>query len=314
MYKYLVTRIILMILTILIVIFLLYFASRSAMLSMYASQTPWTIRAEMAFMETKAYMQGLLLRFDWGMSSFNRVPVWELLEGKIWWSLRYNLVAFVFYFFGGILMGSLAGYFKGTWLDRFVNGYIFISYTVPSFILVFVLILIFGYHLEWLPPKEPSQLMGWFESVKAYIIPVFVISTIPLAKITLLMRGETVESFNDEHLLLVRTKGLTKRQAFIRHSLKRNLVVVMPELVPTFLFALGVSFFVEEVYNIQGMANLFFDSMIIPGEMFSQIIIDVPVVVAIGSIFFTVVAVFGLITDFLIVWMDPRIRINGKKM
>lgn len=314
MYKYIIIRVSLMIVTTLIVIFLLYFASRSAMLSMYASRLPWTLRAQMALRETQSYMIGLITRFDWGISDFTRKPVWVLLEGKIWWSLRYNLVAFVFYFFGGVFMGSLAGYFKGTWLDRFVNGYVFISYTVPSFILVVILVLIFGYELEWLPPREPSVMMGWVEALKAYIIPVFVISTIPLAKITLLMRGETVEAFNEEHLLLVRVKGLTKRQAFIRHSLKRNLVVIMPELVPTFLFALGVSFFVEEVYNIQGLANLFFDSMVIPGEMFSQVRIDVPVVVAIGTIYFMVVAVFGLVADYLIVCMDPRIRLNGENV
>lgn len=88
---------------------------------------------------------------------------------------------------------------------------------------------------------------------------------------------------------------------------------MIPEIIPTFVFVLGMSFFIESVYNISGLSHLFLDSIVIKSEIYSSLLIDVNVVVAIGIILYGIIMITSLFTDILLTVIDPSIRITGKK-
>ena len=91
-------------------------------------------------------------------------------------------------------------------------------------------------------------------------------------------------------------------------------MTVIPEIIPTFMMMVGFSFVVDTTYNIYGVSMLLLNSMIIPGEDFSQLIIDVNVVVAICLLLYATIMIASLFTDVLIGFVDPRIHITGKNI
>lgn len=90
-------------------------------------------------------------------------------------------------------------------------------------------------------------------------------------------------------------------------------MAVIPEIIPTFILMVGFGFVVETTYNIHGVSKLLLDSMIIPGEMYSVLLIDNNVVIAICLLLYSTIMIGALFTDVLIGFVDPRIHIAGIK-
>lgn len=91
------------------------------------------------------------------------------------------------------------------------------------------------------------------------------------------------------------------------------MVSVLPQILSAYIFTLGGAFFIEIVYNIQGIVNLFLDSLFTPLFDTTYVNIDTSVIVLIGSFytFMSLLAVF--IMDITYVLIDPRIKIGSKK-
>jgi len=184
---------------------------------------------------------------------------------------------------------------------------------IPSFIVIFFLVIYVGYKWGWLAPQEPYYSAPLLKQLEGMIIPVFALSIGPMGKFAQLVRGEIVENLNGDHFILLKVKGLTKRQVIRRHALKDSLIALIPQIIPTFVFVIGMSFVIESVYNIQGVSNLFLDSIVVPTSMYSYLYIDVNVVVAIGILLYGIIMITSIVTDISLSILDPRIRITGKK-
>ena len=148
-----------------------------------------------------------------------------------------------------------------------------------------------------------------------YIMPVTALSLEPISKITRLVRAELVDTFESEYILLCRAKGMKRRQIIIRHNFKHILVVLLPELSIIFMYALLNSFFIEDVYDIDGIARLFLDSIIDydPVNEFQYVRVDVHLITVISMYVVSFTTIMILITDLLMGVIDPRIKIHGKK-
>lgn len=313
MFKYIVKRAILTILSIVVVISILKLAMEYAMLKTWGEELSTDVMLDLLFRDFFTYMEGLFTSFDWGISTFKGEPVWELVADKLSVSIGYNLIALLIYVPAGIILGIFAAIHNNTWVDHaFTNVSMFFS-SVPSFILTFILILIFGYWLEILPPMEPFAFESDWEKALGYVIPVTSLVAIPVSRFALLIRGELIDSFAQDYFLLLKAKGLNKRQRIMRHSLKESFVVILPEIVPMAVFVFGMSFVIEYLYRVPGLADLFLESLIMRSAMYNYLYIDTNVVVAIGVLIFSMISIFALVTDVLMVVVDPRIRITGKK-
>lgn len=311
MIKYIIKRLIIACFTIIFVIGLIYILLDVGM-SQYWTRNPLLEDLENAWFRLLIYTKRIVNDFDFGVSVQGK-DVWALVWPKFKLSMMYNLIALFIFVPTGIFLGVQAALHNNKFIDVVVSIFSMIFHSIPSFILIFFLIMYVGYAWKLLPPIAPFYSAPLDRQLLGLIIPVFALAAWPTSKISQMVKGELIEIMNSEHFLLVRSKGLTRKQAIYRHGLRECLVTVIPEIIPTFMLMLGFSFVVETTYNIFGISKLLLDSMILSGDMFSTLIVDINVVVAISLLLYSAIMITSLIADVLLGFVDPRIHIAGKK-
>ncbi|QWC00524.1 ABC transporter permease [Mycoplasmatota bacterium] len=312
MIKYLLQRLIFLAISLFIIMSILFILTRVSMLSIWSLPHPIIVDFRIAWADYLIYIENIFTKWDWGTTN-NGIPMWNYVFQKMMISLKYNLVAFVVYFTGGVAMGILAAYYKNKFFDYVVSFFSMLFNSIPGFVFIFFLILVFGYILNWFPPQEPFANADTLRKIKGYFIPVIALSVGPMGKIAQTIRGEILESMQSPQYLLLRAKGLTKKQAFLRHGLKDSLVVMIPETIPLFVFVINMSFVIEYTYNINGIALLFFKSLISFGGSNNAIIVNTSVAVPVGVLLVGTIMIFSLISDMTLAFLDPRISIKSKK-
>lgn len=312
MIKYFIKRVILFTVSLFIIMSIMYILTKVSMLRIWSMPHPISEDFAEAWAQYKVYIENIFRHWDWGITRMN-YRIWDLVFEKFLVSLKYNLVAFIFYFFGGVALGVLAAYYKNKFIDYVIAFFSMLFNSIPGFVFVFFLILVFGYYLNWVPPQEPFANATSLAKFKGYFIPVIALSLGPMGRISQIVRGEILDSMQSPKYLLLRAKGLTKKQAFFRHGIKDSMVVMVPEIIPIFVFVLNMSFVIEYTYNINGIAELFFKSLISFGGENQAISINTEVAVPIAILLIGIIMAFSLITDMTIALIDPRIRIQAKK-
>lgn len=312
MLKYIVKRVVLIAVSMLVVLALTYLILTVSMMLKW-TRLSFSEIIVIAWDNFKLYFLNIIRDWNFG-TSMRGVDVWQLIGRKLLISLKYNFTSLFIYVPLGVFLGVFAAVKKNKIADMLISGFAMVFNAIPSFIVIFFLVMYVGYKWDLIVPQEPYYSAPFIKQLEGMIIPVTALSIGPIGKFAQMVRGEIIENLNTDHFILLRAKGLTRRQAIYRHALKDSLVSVIPQIIPTFVFVLGMSFFIESVYNIQGIANLFLDSIIIPTSMYSYLYIDINVVVAIGILLYGTIMITSLFADILLSIVDPRIRITGKKI
>jgi ABC-type dipeptide/oligopeptide/nickel transport system permease component len=182
---------------------------------------------------------------------------------------------------------------------------IFIS--VPSFVVMTLLLWLFGYQLGWLDTQfPPSDVADIAVQVKGMILPVLGLSFGAIAGLTRLTRAELTEVLTSEFLLLARTKGLTRQQAVIRHAMRNSMVPLVPSIIGSFVGLLSGSVVIELIYGIPGTGRLYIRAMT-RGAYDYNLILGT-------TAFYTVISLFAvLLVDLSYGLVDPRIRMGARK-
>ena len=125
-----------------------------------------------------------------------------------------------------------------------------------------------------------------------------------IAGFTRTTRAELTEVLTSEFMLLARTKGLTKRQATVRHALKNCMVVVLPSIFGEFIGILGGSLIIEKIFSVPGVGQLYINSINAPDySMFMML-----------TVFYTSIGLLAsIVVDVSYGFIDPRIRMGSKK-
>ena len=138
---------------------------------------------------------------------------------------------------------------------------------------------------------------------------IFVVSAIAslafgtIAGFTRYTRAELSEVLTSDYMLLARTKGLTRRQATIRHALRNAMVVIFPMILGQFISVLAGSLIIEQIFGIPGIGALYVNSITVRDYNFFMAI----------SAFYTAIGlVAGIVIDLSYGFIDPRIRIGAK--
>jgi oligopeptide transport system permease protein len=310
MWKYLLLRIVGLCFILFVIISLLYLSTNYAMWRNANSSLPFfKTFAPHLFSRYLSYMRGLFSSFDWGVSKSGEFA-WELLVSHMMPTLRIILISFTLSLLLGILLGLLSAFMQNSWIDKMISLFTLVFAAIPNYIWIFAFMMFFGYTLKWLPPLPPSSQEGWVKQLEAMIMPVVALTLAPLAKFTSYIRNELIEAKNGDYLLLLRTKGLTKRQIMTRHLLKDSLVAIMPEISNAFIFILSGSFLLERINNVQGVSLLLYRSLFAPMMDFYILAIDIPVAVLVCTFYTLMGLLIVLMVDLLYPLLDPRIQIG----
>ncbi len=252
------------------------------------------------------WLKNVVTRWDWGYSKKiePNVSASVIILSRIGYSIRLNIISVVISVPLGILLGIWAALKKNTMTDHIISTMVMVFISIPSFVLISFVLRIFCYNLGWLPSFWPPDTAPLAARVKGYIIPVFCLSFGSICGYCRSTRAELCEVMESEYLLLARTKGLTRRQAIVRHALKNAMVPIFPSILSEFVGILGGSMILESLYGIPGIGKLFITSL--NYKDYDILFVDM-------AIFTTISLLAAVVTDLSYGFIDPRIRMGAKK-
>ncbi len=193
----------------------------------------------------------------------------------------------------GIPFGVLSALRQNEWEDRFVLIMATLGVCIPSFVLATMMIYIFGLKLGWLP------IFG-VGSWKSYVLPVIALAGFPLSFLSRLVRSNMVEVLQQDYIRTARAKGLPESVVIFKHTFKNVLIPVVTFLAPMAITVVTGSFAIEKIFALPGMGRYFVNSIAVR---------DYTVIMGI-TVFDTILLVIAVfVTDILYGIVDPRIRI-----
>ncbi len=253
-----------------------------------------------------SWMGNILTDWNWGVSQSvqSNVPVFDVLVSRIPVTVMLNLVALFFYIPIGFGLGILAALRKDHLSDNLISLGVMIFISIPSFVVMSILVLIFGYQLDWLPSQYPAADIRGLIRLQALVLPVLGLSFGAVAGLTRTTRAELTEVLTSEFLLLARTKGLTRSQSVIRHAMRNSMVPLVPGIIASFVGLLSGSVIIERIYSIPGTGRIFVSAMM---QSDYNLVLGV-------TAFYTIISLFAvLLVDLSYGVVDPRIRMGAKK-
>lgn len=252
------------------------------------------------------WLKNIITKWDWGQSTYilPSNPAGPIIAQKLPASIKINILSVLVSVPLGILLGIIAALKKNTATDHVISTTVMIFISIPSFVLITVLMVVFCYNLKWLPTQWPASTASTADKIKGYILPVICLSFGSVCGYARFTRAELCEVMESDYLLLARTKGLTKRQAIIRHALRNAMVPIVPSIIAEFIGVLGGSMILENLYGIPGIGSLYITAF--NSQDYNVLFVDMALFTVIGL-------VAGVLLDISYGFIDPRIRMGAKK-
>lgn len=194
----------------------------------------------------------------------------------------------------GIPAGIIAAVRKNTWLDYGPMALAMIGICLPTFVMGPLLILTFGLH--W----RIFNVAGWFEKTD-WILPAVTMGLIYGAYIARMTRGGMLEILNQDFIRTARAKGLPQHRVILVHALRGGLLPVVAFLGPALAGITTGSFIIEKIYNLPGLGQHFVASV------FNR---DYSLTLATVVLYAVVLVVVNFLTDVLIAWLNPKVRLS----
>jgi len=193
----------------------------------------------------------------------------------------------------GVLAGVSAALKPNTVRDYVPMSLAMIGICMPTFLLGPLLVLVFGFWLQWLP------ISGWGDLPGDKILPSITLGAAYAAYVARLTRGGMLEVMTQDYIRTARAKGLPERVVVAKHALRGGLIPTVAFLGPAFAGLLAGSFVVETIFQIPGL-----------GRFYVQAAFNRDYTMILGTTIFlsTLIIVFNLISDLLANWMNPKLR------
>ena len=253
-----------------------------------------------------SWIKNIFTEWNWGTSvkvEMNRSAI-NIIAERLPTSMYLNIISVIFSVPLGIVLGIIAALNKNKPVDHVISTLVMVFISIPSFILIVFSVWLFAYQLNWLPAAWAKPTDDISVKVASFVIPVFALSFGSVCGYCRFVRAELCEVMESEYLLLARTKGLTKRQAIIRHALRNAMVPIVPAILAEFIGILGGSTILERLYGIPGIGGLFYDAL--NNKDYNVLFVDM-------ALFTTISLVSGVFLDLSYGLIDPRIRMGAKK-
>jgi peptide/nickel transport system permease protein len=257
---------------------------------------------------------GRLVTLRFGTSIRDGRPVTEKVGEALPVTLVLSLLAMALAYLVAIPLGVHAAVRRGSLLERVTTVLLFVLYSLPSFWLAMVLILLFGGvgYLDWFPiyglstPGLESATGGsWLvDRLHHLVLPVICLSYGSLAVISRYQRSAMLDVIRQDYIRTARAKGLSERTVIFKHALRNALLPTITLLGLQLPYLIGGSVIIERIFNIPGMGLLTFQAFLHR---------DYPVIMAV-SVLSATLTLFGLIlADVFYAVADPRITLEGRR-
>jgi peptide/nickel transport system permease protein len=255
-----------------------------------------------------------MVTFRFGHSTHDGRPVSEKLAEALPITLVLSLAAMLLAYLIAVPLGVHAAVRQGTWQERGITVTLFLLYSLPSFWVAMVLILLFGGVglLDWFPiyglhspGLEGATGWTWFtDRIHHLVLPVGCLTYGSLAVISRYQRSAMLEVIRQDYIRTARAKGLSERAVIFKHALRNALLPTITLIGLQFPYLIGGSVIIERIFNIPGMGLMTFQAFLNR---------DYPVIMAV-SVLSAVMTLLGLIlADLFYAVVDPRISLEERR-
>lgn len=321
--KYLVKRILFLILTFFIIISMCFLLIR-----LLPNEDVAIFGKDMALVAMNRYRQGLtdingnpiplfqqylnfvwktLICGNWGISEklYYTQPCFGIFLEKLPGTLLINVYSSLFAVPLGLILGIYAALKKNKWQDHLISTGVMVLVSVPSYVYAFMIQYFICFKLQWFPLQmEAGEAYFTWDMFVSMLPAVMAMSMGSIAGYARSTRAELTEVLTSEYLLLARTKGLTRAQTTVRHAMRNAMVPIFPGILMEVLAVLSGSLIIENIFGVPGVGPLYVSSINNKDYNFFILL----------SAFYTLVGlVGGIIVDLSYGIVDPRIRMGSKK-
>lgn len=246
-----------------------------------------------------------MLHLDFGISFASGQMVKTEILNRIPITLTINIISMVLVFVLSLYLGIKSALNKNQWFDKFASQLSLLSFSMPSFYLALLLVLIFSIHLEWLPIaglhsiSNATGLEYYLDVAWHLILPIGIITFGGIGSLTLYIRSLTIEILKSDYIFFAKARGLSQKQ-ILRYY-------ILPNLYPPVITLLGLSLpgiiggsvILESIFSIDGMGLLFYQSALSH---------DYPVIMGILIIGAFLTLLGNMLADLILLKLNPNMN------
>ena len=323
MAKYVLKRILFMLLTFLIIISIAFILVR-----LLPNDPPQQFGKDMQLVLNQRFRQGLIdkdgnpiplmtqywnflkktiIGFNWGISEklYMGQECFKVFLEKLPNTVLINAYSSLLAVPLGLMFGIYAALKKNKWQDHVISTGVMVLVSVPSYVYAFLIQYFLCFKLKLFPLVMEAG-TDYFSGVmlRSMFPAVLALSLSSIAGYARFTRAELTEVLTSEYLLLARTKGLTRAQTTVRHALRNAMVPIFPSIISEVIAVLGGSLIIENIFVVPGVGALYVDSITSLDYNFFLLL----------SGFYTIIGLAaGIVVDLSYGIIDPRIRMGSKK-
>jgi peptide/nickel transport system permease protein len=241
-----------------------------------------------------------ILRGDLGTSIFTNLPVSALIAQRVEPTLSLMAVTLILSIGIAVPIGVLAAWKVGSLIDRLVMLFAVFGFSVPVFVIAYLLAYVFALELDWLPVQGYTPIsQGFWPWLQNLILPSIALGAVYIALIARMTRASMLEVLQQDYIKTARAKGMGRPTVLFVHALKNAAVPIVTVIGLGVAVLIGGAVVTESVFVIPGLGRLTVDSILRR---------DYPVIQGLVLVFSFAYVIVNLCIDLLYTVLDPRIR------
>lgn len=241
-----------------------------------------------------------LLHGDFSTSLMAHTPVLNMIGQRLEPTLSLALVSMLFTLLVSVPLGVLAAWKHGSWIDNLVMSTSVLGFSIPVFVIGYVLITVFALDLKWLPVQGFRSLGdGLVPFAQRIVLPALTLSSVYVALVARMTRASMLEVLGEDYIRTARAKGLSEVHVLFRHALRNAMIPILTVIGTGFALMISGVVVTESVFNIPGLGRLIVDAVLAR---------DYPVIQGMILLTSGVYVVINLLIDLSYAVSDPRIR------
>ena len=241
-----------------------------------------------------------LLHGDLGISIFTNLPVMTLIKQRIEPTVALTICTLIVTIPVAIPLGVIAAWKAGTWIDRVVMVFAVAGFSIPGFVLAYILIFTFSIGLDWLPVQGYTSIRDGFGPFLSHmVLPSVTLGLFYAALVARITRASMLDVLSQDYVRTAQAKGLSNHEVLIGHALKNAAVPIATIIGIGIALLISGVVITETVFAIPGIGRLVVDAILRR---------DYPIIQGVILMFSAWYVLVNLAVDISYTLFDPRIR------
>lgn len=241
-----------------------------------------------------------IIRGDFGLSLVSREPVWRMVSERLESTLSLSMTTILFSIVVAVPLGLFAARHRGGWIDRIINLVCTAGFSMPTFVVGYLLVWLFAIRLPWLPAQGYAPLaQGVGPWLSHLVAPTVAMSTVFIVLIARITRAGAIEVLNQDYVRTARAMGASEMRVFhlfVLRNAAMPIVTIIGVGIGVVLTGVVVT---ETVFNLPGLGRLTIEAVLAR---------DFPVIQCMIILFSLTYVLINLTVDIVYSLLDPRVR------